>query len=70
MSKPVAFRIGAANTNLTALASAFIVAGSVIAFLHIGREILLPLVIATLLAFILAPVIRRLRCRPASGQLT
>ena len=40
-----------AKQNLSALASAFIVAGSIIAFLHIGREILLPLVIATLLAF-------------------
>jgi predicted PurR-regulated permease PerM len=43
------------------LASAFIVAGLIIAFLHMGREILLPLVIAALLGFILAPVIRRLR---------
>ena len=49
------------NQNLSALASAFIVAGLIIAFLHIGREILLPLVIAALLGFILAPVIRRLR---------
>jgi len=32
-----------------------------VGFLHIGREILLPLVIAALLAFILAPIIRRLR---------
>ena len=46
--------------NLTVLASGFIVAISIIALLHVGREILLPLVIATLLAFILAPVIRRL----------
>ena len=50
-----------AKQNLSALASAFIVAGLIIAFLHIGREILLPLVIATLLSFILAPAIRRLR---------
>ena len=49
------------NLSLSALASAFIVAAAIIAFLHIGREILLPLVIATLLAFILSPVIRRLR---------
>jgi predicted PurR-regulated permease PerM len=51
----------AGKRNLSALASAFIVAGLIIAFLHIGREILLPLVIAALLGFILAPVIRRLR---------
>ena len=49
------------DLNLSTIASAFIVAAAIIAFLHIGREILLPLVIATLLAFILAPVIRRLR---------
>lgn len=49
------------NLSISALASACIVAAAIIAFLHIGREILLPLVIATLLAFILAPVIRRLR---------
>ena len=49
------------DLNLSTIASAFIVAAAIIAFLHIGREILLPLVIATLLAFILSPVIRRLR---------
>ena len=37
------------------------VVGIVIAFLYIGRPILEPLVIAALLAFILTPVIRRLR---------
>ena len=49
------------NLSLSALASACVVTAAIIAFLHIGREILLPLVIATLLAFILSPVIRRLR---------
>ena len=49
------------NLSLSALASGCVVAAAIIAFLHIGREILLPLVIATLLAFILSPVIRRLR---------
>ena len=49
------------SDKLSVLASGFIVAALMIAFLHIGREILLPLVIATLLAFILSPVIRRLR---------
>ena len=49
------------DLSLSTLASAFIVAAAIIAFLHIGREILLPLTIATLLAFILSPVIRRLR---------
>ena len=66
MTKSVPFRRivrvpALANQNLSAVASGFIVAGSIIAFLHFGREILLPLVIAALLAFILAPVIRRLR---------
>ena len=46
--------------NITVLASGLIVAALMIAFLLVGREILLPLVLATLLAFILAPVIRRL----------
>ena len=47
--------------NLSNLASALIVAGIIVAFLYIGREILEPLVIAALLAFILSPVIRQLR---------
>jgi len=59
--RPIVRLPALAKQNLSALASAFIVAGLIIAFLHIGREILLPLVIATLLAFILAPAIRRLR---------
>ena len=45
----------------SAAASALMVVGIVIAFLYIGRPILEPLVIAALLAFILTPVIRRLR---------
>ncbi len=47
--------------NLTNLASALIAASIIIAFLYIGGAILEPLVIAALLAFILSPVIRRLR---------
>ena len=47
--------------SLGTVASGFIVAAAIISFLHFGREIILPLVIAALLAFVLAPVIRRLR---------
>lgn len=47
--------------NLNNLASALVAASIIIAFLYIGGAILEPLVIAALLAFILAPVIRRLR---------
>jgi len=43
------------------MASGIIVATAVIAVLYFGGEILKPLVIAALLAFILAPLIRRLR---------
>ena len=43
------------------LASGLIVATLIILFLYMGREILEPLVIAALLGFILAPLIRRLR---------
>ena len=49
------------HPSLSGVASAFIVAGFIIGLLYIGREILIPLVIAALLAFILAPIIRRLR---------
>jgi predicted PurR-regulated permease PerM len=49
------------SQNLGNLASALVVASIVILFLYIGRAILEPLVIAALLAFILAPLIRRLR---------
>ena len=45
------------------LASGLIVATLIILFLYMGREILEPLVIAALLGFILAPLIRRLRNR-------
>jgi len=44
-----------------ALAYALIVASLIIALLILGREIIEPLVIAALLAFILSPLIRRLR---------
>jgi predicted PurR-regulated permease PerM len=47
--------------TLQILASGIIVAGAVIAVLYLGGEILKPLVVAALLAFILAPLIRRLR---------
>ena len=49
------------NQNLNNLASALIAASIIVAFLYIGGAILEPLVIAALLAFILSPVIRRLR---------
>jgi predicted PurR-regulated permease PerM len=47
--------------NLNNLASALVAASIIIACLYIGGAILEPLIIAALLAFILAPVIRRLR---------
>ena len=43
------------------VANGMIVAALVVLFLYLGREILQPLVIAALLGFILAPLIRRLR---------
>ena len=46
---------------MTKLASALVVAALIVAFLYVGRPILEPLVMASLLAFILAPAIRRLR---------
>jgi predicted PurR-regulated permease PerM len=49
------------SQGLTSLASGLIVATLIILFLYMGREILEPLVIAALLGFILAPLIRRLR---------
>ena len=50
-----------AVSSLTGAASNLIIATLVIAFLYIGRDIFQPLVIAALLAFILTPLIRRLR---------
>ena len=47
--------------GLSSLASGLIVATLIIVFLYVGREILEPLVIAVLIGFILAPLIRRLR---------
>lgn len=47
--------------RLAKLAYAFIVASLLITFLIVGREIVEPLVIASLVAFILSPLIRRLR---------
>jgi predicted PurR-regulated permease PerM len=47
--------------QLDKVAHALLVAAIIVAFLYIGREILEPLVIAALLAFILSPLIRRLR---------
>ena len=49
------------SQGLSSLASGLIVATLIILFLYMGREILEPLVIAALLGFILAPLIRRLR---------
>ena len=49
------------SQGLNSLASGLIVATLVVLFLYMGREILEPLVIAALLGFILAPLIRRLR---------
>ena len=47
--------------RISALAHGLIVAGLIVVILIAGREILEPLVIAALLAFILSPLIRRLR---------
>src|SRR5436853_7329749 len=49
------------NQSLSSLAGGLIVAALIVLFLYMGREILEPLVIAALLGFILAPLIRRLR---------
>lgn len=49
------------NATLQALASGIVVAAAAVAVLYLGEEILKPLVVAALLAFILAPLIRRLR---------
>jgi predicted PurR-regulated permease PerM len=49
------------GTNLGVVASALITSVIIIALLYVGKPILEPLVIAALLAFILTPVIRRLR---------
>lgn len=49
------------TSSLAVLAQGLVVSSLIIAFLYIGREILEPLVIAALLAFILSPLIRRLR---------
>ena len=52
---------GPRQGNISKLASGLIVAALVLLFLYVGRAILEPLVIAGLLAFILAPLIRLLR---------
>lgn len=49
------------SQGLSSLASGLIVATLIILFLYMGREILEPLVIAALLGFILAPLIRWVR---------
>ena len=51
--------------HLSALAHSLIIASLIVVALIAGREILEPLVIAALLAFILSPLIRRLRQWPA-----
>jgi predicted PurR-regulated permease PerM len=48
-------------SSLAVLAQGLIVSTLLISFLYVGRQILEPLVIAALLAFILSPLIRRLR---------
>ena len=50
-----------AVSGLTTAANNLIVATLVIALLYVGRDIFQPLVIGALLAFILTPLIRRLR---------
>jgi predicted PurR-regulated permease PerM len=52
---------GPGQGNISKLASGLIVAALILLFLYVGRAILEPLVIAGLLAFILAPLIRLLR---------
>src|SRR5262249_61178514 len=47
--------------RLSSLAYGLLISTVLIAFLYVGRPILEPLVIASLLAFILSPLIRRLR---------
>ena len=47
--------------RLPIIASGIVLAAAVIAVLYLGGEILKPLVVAALLAFILAPLIRHLR---------
>ena len=47
--------------RLSALAHGLLICGLIIVLLYLGRPILEPLVIASLLAFILSPLIRRLR---------
>jgi predicted PurR-regulated permease PerM len=49
------------DQGLSNLSSGLVVATLIVLFLYMGREILEPLVIAALLGFILAPLIRRLR---------
>jgi predicted PurR-regulated permease PerM len=49
------------SLRLSALAHGLLICGLIILFLYVGRPILEPLVIASLLAFILSPLIRRLR---------
>jgi predicted PurR-regulated permease PerM len=52
---------GPRQRNISSLASGLTVAALIVLFLYLGRAILEPLVIAGLLAFILSPLIRRLR---------
>jgi predicted PurR-regulated permease PerM len=49
------------SQSFGSVASGLVVATIIILFLYMGREILEPLVIAALLSFILAPLIRRVR---------
>lgn len=49
------------NQKLANFASGLIISSLIVLFLYVGRAILEPLVIAALLAFILAPLIRGAR---------
>src|SRR5690349_7325162 len=49
---------GASSSNMVNAASALIIAALVIAALILGRDFLLPLALATLLSFVLQPLVR------------
>ena len=50
--------VGTSSSNVVNAASALIIAALVIAALILGRDFLLPLALATLLSFVLQPVVR------------
>lgn len=61
LAGPRPTRIAPAETPKAALASPIVVAAIVVAGLYVGREILIPIAIAVLLSFVLAPVVNLLR---------